>query len=501
MELVKKHPTGIEGLDHVAQGGLPQGRTTLLSGTAGSAKTILAGQFVIEGIRKFSEPGVFVTFEESPEDIRKNLASFGWDVRAYEEQGLFAFVDASPLFGTETVVSGTYDLGALIARIEHAVNKVGAKRVSIDSIGPIFAQLPNAQIVRSELLRVSQVLKRLGVTTIMTAERTQDYGEIARYGVEEFVSDGVIVLRNVLEEEKRRRTLEILKFRGAAHGKGEFPFTIVPNNGVEVIPLSAIQLTQSSSDNRIPSGVKELDSMCGGGFFRDSVILVSGATGAGKTLMVTEFLKGGVENGERCMLFAFEESRGQLFRNATGWGIDLERMERDGLLKVDAYYPEIMSLEDHLVRIKVALDTFKPQRVAIDSLSALERVSTLKGYREFVLGLTATLKEREIASLCTSTTPSITGGTSVTEAHISTITDTIILMRYVEMFGEIRRGLTVLKMRGSYHEKVIREFNIDNEGMHISKTFRNVVGILTGHPQNVGTDELERINEMFESRQ
>lgn len=500
MDVVQKHPTGIEGFDHVAHGGLPRGRTTLLSGTAGSAKTIIAGQFLIEGIRKFDEPGVFVTFEEPPADIRTNLASFGWDVAAYEADSKLAFVDASPIFGSETIVAGSYDMGALLARVEHAVTKIGAKRVSIDSIGPIFAQLPDPHVVRTELLRISQVLKKLGVTTLMTAERTEDYGEIARFGVEEFVSDSVVVLRNVLEEEKRRRTLEILKFRGAGHGKGEFPFTVVPNQGVEVIPLSAIELTQASSEVRVPSGVEALDEMCGGGFFRDSVILVSGATGAGKTLMVTEFMKGGVQNNERSMLFAFEESRDQLFRNATGWGIDFRQMEQDGLLKVDANYPEVMSLEDHLVRIKSALDEFKPQRVAIDSLSALERVSTLKSYREFVLGLTATIKEREIAGICTSTTPAITGGTSITEAHISTITDTIILMRYVEMFGEIRRGLTVLKMRGSFHEKVIREFTIDGSGMHISKTFRNVVGILAGQPQNVGPDELERINEMFETQ-
>lgn len=499
MDLVEKHPTGIDGLDHIAQGGLPTGRTTLFSGTAGSAKTIIAGQYLIEGIQQFQERGVFVTFEESPDDIRKNLASFGWDVAGHEADGNLAFVDASPSFGLETIVAGSYDLGALVARIEHAVKSIGARRVAIDSIGPIFSQLPDAHVVRSELLRVSQVLKRLGVTTVMTAERTEDYGEIARYGVEEFVSDNVIILRNVLEDEKRRRTIEILKFRGTSHGKGEYPFTILPNRGIEVIPLSAIELTQSSSDNRVPSGIQELDAMCGGGFFRDSVILVSGATGAGKTLMVTEFLKGGVENGERCLLFAFEESRGQLFRNATGWGVDLESMERADMLRVDVCYPEIMSLEDHLVRMKEVLEDYKPQRVAIDSLSALERVSTLKGYREFVLGLAATIKQREIAGLCTSTTPSLTGGSSVTEAHISTITDTIIVMRYVEMFGEIRRGLAVLKMRGSYHEKVIREFTIDGSGMHIGKTFRNVVGILAGQPQNVSTDELERIHQMFEA--
>ncbi len=497
-EPLQKHETGIEGLDHVSQGGIPKGRTTLVSGTAGSAKTILAGQFLVQGIRQYQEPGVFVTFEETPDDIRQNMLGFGWDVDAFEAAGHWQFVDASPEFGSERIIAGDYDLGALVARVEHAVNACDAKRVVIDSIGPIFAQFPNVTTVRSELLRIAQVLKRLGVTSIMTAERTEDFGPIARYGIEEFVSDNVVILRNVLEDEKRRRTIEILKLRGAPHSKGEYPFTIVPDSGIEVIPLSAIELAQSSSETRIPSGIEELDEMCGGGFFRDSIVLVSGATGAGKTLMVTQFLAGGVANGERCLLFAFEESRGQLFRNAAGWGIDMNGMEDNGLLVVDCCYPEIMGLEDHLIRMKVLMDRFKPQRVAVDSLSALERVSTLKGYREFVLGLTATIKEREVAGLFTSTTPSITGGTSITEANISTITDAIILVRYVEMFGEVRRGMTVLKMRGSPHEKVIREFTIDSSGMHIGNTFRNVIGILSGQPQNVTTDEMERIQEMFQ---
>ncbi|MEM1398331.1 MAG: circadian clock protein KaiC [Pseudomonadota bacterium] len=499
LKRIDKRPTGIPGFDQVAQGGIPSGRTTLVSGTSGSAKTVFAGQFLYTGVTQFDENGVFVTFEESPIEIRRNLSSFGWDIESLEKEGKWAFVDSTPQFGSETVVAGYYDLGALLARVEHAIKKVGATRVAIDSIGPIFAQLPDAHTVRSELLRLAEVLRVMGVTTVMTAERSSDFGEVARHGVEEFVSDAVVILRNVLEDEKRRRTIEILKFRGAGHGKGEFPFTIVPETGIEVIPLSAIELTQRSSTTRIPSGVDELDDMCGGGFFRDSVILVSGATGTGKTLMVTEFLDGGTENGERSLLLAFEESRGQLVRNAQGWGVDFVSAEEDGLLKIECCYPEVMSLEDHLIRIKTILDEFKPQRVAVDSLSALERVSTVKGYREFVIGLTATIKERETAGLFTSTTPAITGGTSITEGHISTITDSIILLRYVEIFGEIRRAVAVLKMRGSHHDKVIREFTIDGDGMHLTKTFRNVTGILAGHPQSQSMDEIARIESMFES--
>lgn len=497
--LIDKLPTGIPGFDHIGHGGLPKGRVTLVAGTAGSAKTVFAGQFLAEGIRQFGDPGVFVTFEEASSDIRKNLAGFGWDIDTWEADGKWAFVDASPQVGAETLVAGSYDLGALLARIEYAVNKVGARRVAVDSLGPLFSQLPDAGTVRMELFRVASALKEMGVTAVFTAERVEEYGDIARYGVEEFVSDNVIVLRNVLEEKMRRRTMEILKYRGTAHNKGEYPFTIVPNVGIQAIPLSAIELQHRSSAIRVPTGVEGMDDLCGGGFFRDSIVLVSGATGAGKTLIVTEFMDGGVHNDERCMIFAFEESREQLFRNAIGWGVDFETLEKDGKLKVVCLYPEVMGLEDHLISMKEQIEEFGPNRVAVDSLSALERVSTFKGFREFVIGLTSFIKEHEITGLFTSTSPSLLGGTSVTESHISTITDTIILLRYVELFGEIRRGMTVLKMRGSKHEKDIREFTIDDQGMHIGKPFRNVLGILAGSPQNISRDEIERLERMFDN--
>ena len=294
-----------------------------------------------------------------------------------------------------------------------------------------------------------------------------------------------------------RRTIEILKFRGTTHYKGEYPFTVVPDQGLVVIPLAAMELKQRSSNLRIPTGNTMLDSMCGGGFFRDSITLISGATGTGKTLMTTEFLAGGVRSNERTLLFAFEESREQLFRNASGWGVDFEKMEQDGLLKVVCEYPESAGLEDHLIHIKTLIKQFKPQRIAIDSLSALERVSNEHGFREFVIGMASFIKQYEIAGLFTATTPSLLGGTSVTEAHISTLTDSIILLRYVEMYGEMRRGLTILKMRGSSHEKVIREFNIDARGMHIGMPFTNVFGILAGNPVHVAPDESDRLTNMF----
>ncbi len=495
---LEKLETDIPGFDMVTSGGLPKGRTTLVAGTAGSAKTILAAQFLAQGITGPGEGGVFVTFEESPEDIRRNIWGLGWDVRRWEEDGKWAFVDASPRATEEAAIEvGKYDLGALIARIENAVQKVDAKRVSLDSVGAIFTQFADSHVIRAELLRIAVSLKRMGVTSIVTAERAQEYGDISRYGVEEFVADNVIVLRNVLEEEKRRRTIEVLKFRGTTHQKGEYPFTVMPGEGIIVIPLSATELKQNSSDIRITSGNPKLDEMCGGGFFRDSIILASGATGCGKTLMVTEFLNGGIAMGERCLLFAFEESRAQFFRNASGWGIDFEKMESEGRLKVFCQYPEAAGLEDHLINMKQEITAFEPNRIAVDSLSALERVATAKGFREFVLSLTAYIKERETAGLFTAATESLMGGVSVTETHISTITDSIILLRYVEMFGEMRRGLTVLKMRGSMHDKGIREYTIDGSGMHIGMQFSNVTGILTGNATQVAPGEMDRLGDMF----
>jgi len=496
---IEKLETGIPGFDLISNGGLPKGRTTLVAGTSGSAKTVMSCQFLAEGITNGGENGVFVTFEESPEDIRRNMLGFTWDIPSWEAGDQWAFVDASPEPGQESIFTGTFDLGALLARMEHAVRKVGAKRLSMDSLGAIFTQFSDSAVVRSELFRIASALKKMGVTALMTAERSQEYGEIARYGVEEFVADNVVILRNVLEEEKRRRTIEILKFRGTYHQKGEFPLTIVPGEGIVILPLSAIKLDQKSSNVRVTSGNTELDKICGGGFFRDSIILLSGATGAGKTLMVTEFIAGSTQaNGGRSLLFAFEESQEQLFRNASGWGIDFEQMVAQDQLKVICAYPEVMGLADHLLKIKKAVEDFKPDRIAVDSLSALERVSNDKGFREFVIGLTAFIKHQEVVGLFTSTTSTLMGGPSVTEAHISTITDAIILLRYVELYGEMRWGLTVLKMRGSAHDKEIREFTIDGKGMHIGKAFRGVTGILAGTPAHVGAAEVDRVDRLFQ---
>jgi circadian clock protein KaiC len=481
-EGIEKIPTGIPGFDHMAYGGLPKGRVTLVTGTAGSGKTILATQYLAQGIEDHGENGVFVSFEESAPDILSNVHGFGWDIDGWIEDDRWAFIDASLSPDDETIISGQFDFDALIARVEHAITRIGAKRVSIDSIAALFLQFEDATVVRRELLRLAFALKQLGVTTVVTSERNDDYGRLSRFGVEEYVADNVVILRHVLHKEKRRRTIELFKIRGTNHQRGEVPFTISGASGIVVLPLSAMELKQSSSNVRITSGSAELDDMCSGGFFRDSIVLVSGATGTGKTLLTTEFVASvaGSESRDRALLFAFEESRDQLIRNADSWGKDYQALEEAGQLRLVCRYPETIAIEDILLSMRREIDEFRPDRVAIDSLSALERVASARAFREFLLSITALLKQREITGLFTSTTPGLMGGSSVTDSRISTITDSIILLRYVETGGQVRRGLTVLKMRGSSHDKNIREFTIDGEGLAIIEPFDDIEGILAG---------------------
>ncbi|MEZ2409280.1 circadian clock protein KaiC [Bosea sp. RCC_152_1] len=469
--VLERVKTGIEAFDDLVMGGLPRGRTTIVGGTPGSGKTVFATQFLAHGITDLHEPGVFVTFEESPGEIEVNMASFGWNIRRWREQNKLVFVDASPKDRDEIVV-GDFDLAGLLARILHAARSANAKRVVLDSLTQLFDHFVADQTtVRRELLRVAGALKKEGLTVLMTAERNSEYGDISRHRIEEFVADNVVILRNALDKERRRRTIEVLKMRGSRHVEGEVPITLVENRGLVAVPLSSLRLEQQSSTKRVTSGNAELDRMTNGGFFRDSVSLVSGATGTGKTLLVTNFLAGGVAASEKALLVGYEESRGQLFRNARGWGVDFEAMEAQGLLKVICLYPEAQSLPDHLLTIQQLVEEFKPDRLAVDSLSALERIAGETGFREFLIGLTSFIKKREIAGLCTATNKSLIGGQSASEQHISTLTDAIILLRYIQEHDMMHRGLMVLKMRGSEHDKHIRRFTIDGKGMHLGEHF------------------------------
>lgn len=489
---VQKIRTAIEGLDEITHGGIPIGRTTLVSGTSGTGKTLLAVQFLYHGIKYFDYPGIFVTFEESPHDIIKNACSFGWDLQTLVDQGKIFILDASPDPEGQEVV-GNFDFSALIERIQYAISKYKAKLVSIDSVTAVFQQYDAASVVRREIFRLVARLKQLNITSIMTTERVDEYGAIARFGVEEFVSDNVIIVRNVLEGERRRRTIEILKLRGTTHMKGEYPFTIT-DDGINIFPLGAMRLTQRSSNVRISSGVKTLDQLCGGGFFKDSIILTTGATGTGKTLLVSKFIEEGCRQGEKAILFAYEESRAQLSRNASSWGISFEEMEQKGLLKLLCCYPESAGLEDHLQTIKSEIAKFKPSRIAIDSLSALARGVTHNAFRQFVIGVTGYAKQEEITGFFTNTTDQFMGSNSITESHISTITDTIILLQYVEIRGEMSRAINVFKMRGSWHDKGIREYMINSDGPNIRNSFRNYEGIISGSPTRTVVDEKSELS-------
>ncbi len=493
---VQKIKTTIEGFDDISHGGLPKGRTTLVSGTSGTGKTLVAIQFLYNGIVHFDEHAVFVTFEESPTDIIQNALSFGWNLQQLIDDGKLFILDASPDPEGQDIV-GDFDLSALIERIQYAIRKYKATRVAIDSVTAIFQQYDAAGVVRREIFRLTARLKQIGVTTVMTTERLEEYGAVARFGVEEFVSDNVVIVRNVLDGERRRRTMEILKLRGTSHMKGEYPFTIT-NQGISIFPLGAMRLTQRSSNVRVSSGVTTLDEMCGGGFFKDSIILVTGATGTGKTLLVSKFIENACKNGDRAILFAYEESRAQLSRNAYSWGIDFEEMERKGLLKILCAYPESAGLEDHLQTIKSEIADFKPSRISIDSLSALARGVSNNAFRQFVIGVTGFAKQEEITGFFTNTTDHFLGSHSITESHISTITDTILMLQYVEIRGEMSRAINVFKMRGSWHDKGIREYSISEQGPDIKDSFTNLEGIISGTPTRVYIDEKNELSRIVE---
>ena len=470
--VIERLPTWINGFDQVALGGLPAGRATLVAGTTGSGKTLFAVEFLARGVLRSGEPGVFVTFEETPEDIRRNYASLGFPIGQWERDGKWAFVDASADIAEQTLVVGAYDFGALVARIEHAARRIGATRAVLDSFGAVFTRFADAGIVRHEMARIAASLEGIGVTAVITAERVSEYDGVSRYGVEEFVLDNVIILRNGLAHERRRRTVEVVKFRGAPHRTGEWLFTIDPRDGLVVIPLAFLAPPHApASRERVSCGNAELDQMCGGGFFKDAIVLLTGPSGAGKTLASLKFAQAATAAGERCLMFTFDESREQVARNAAGWGLDLDDLEESGLLRAVCDYPEVASLEDHFIRIRRAIEDFKPGRLVIDTLSALERIVTPRSLLDFVIALGAVVRQTGITTLLTSApsgrftpqlTPSIAG-------EIASLTDVTITLRYFEHGGEITRAIHVSQTRGSAHDHSVREVAVDADGMHIGE--------------------------------
>jgi circadian clock protein KaiC len=496
---VTKVPTGITGVDQVLKGGIPKSRTSLCVGSPGSGKTILGTQFLWEGITQFHENAVFVTFEENKERISQNVKSFGWDLKKMETEGKLAFSEFSDSILSVDTLVGRYDLTVMVERIQYAIGKVKAKRVFIDSMSAFFDHLGDKNQTRKLLLNLAQKLNESGVTTLLSTEKYEEYGSVDTFKNEAFVSDCVLILRHILDEEKVRRTIQVLKLRGSDHKQGEFPFTLA-DEGFVVMPTVGMTLESTSSNVRITSGNKDLDAMCGKGFFRDSIILVSGPTGTGKTLLSTTFMAAACRKKERALLFAFEESKDQLYRNGQSWGMDLAKMEQDGFLKVVCEFPETMGPEDHLLKMRKEIETFKPARIACDSLSAMERVVSVKSFREFVISLTSYIKKKEIAGFFTNTTATLLGGESITETHISTLTDSIILLRYVETGGSMRRGITVVKMRGSWHDKDIKEYEVDNHGLQVKKPFVGIESIMTGAARSVAQMEHRTLSKLLTDR-
>jgi circadian clock protein KaiC len=476
--------TGIPGLDALAFGGLPLRRTTLLTGTPGSGKTVFASQFLAAGVDLFGQAGVMVALEEPVEELLTNVGSFGWDLAGLVDRGQIVMLDATDR-GDEWVM-GRFDFGGLSARIERAVKEVGAQRLVIDPLDGLFVGFGDPSEVRRALHGMARALRPLGVTTVLTAERAEDHGPLTRFGVEEFVADNLVVLRNALQEERRRRTLEVVKFRGYQHRKGEFPFVIDPVTGVEVVPFSAMEQEPQAASERVSLGAAELDEMCGGGVYRDSVVLVTGATGTGKTLLAAQFVQAGLDAGERVLYLSFEESTAQIVRNVSSWGLDFAEPMRTEQLLMVSRYPERMGLEDLLVEIKREVEEFGLTRIAIDSMTALEHNAPPRAFREFGVGLSGFLKRRGVAVMLTTTLETLTGGESATGVALSSVADSIITLRYVDVEGQLRRGILVIKLRGQSHERAIHEYDITDHGIRILQPFTGVGGILAGQASITG---------------
>jgi len=475
---VPKLATGIPGFDHVAMGGLPARRATVVAGQAGSAKTVLAGQFLAQGVRR-GQPGVFVTLEEPAADLRANLLTLGWDVAAWEAADDWRFVDASPL--ATSPGAAPYSLETLAAQIGHAVDATGADRLVLDSLNAMLSLHQDAAAARQLLRSLITSLRAMGLTVLLTVETPGDPGgTLSRYGVEEFVADNVVLLRNVHEGSFRRRTLEVLKMRGAMHHKGDVAFTVLPGRGLMVLPIGAPDPSPQGMHERVSTGNAGIDELAQGGLFRGTSTLVSGPTGTGKTLIATQFAAEGAAQGEKVLLLAYEENREQVYRNGTTFGHDLRAYEEQGLLTLVSLYPEAASLDDHLVAIRDLVERHSPGRLVVDSLSALERLGSASAYREFVIGLTSYVKQLGLASLVTASSPHLVSGTSVTESHISGLIDTIVVLRYVEVDSEVTRGILLLKMRGSGHDQKIRELIIEDGSMVVGEPFKGLTGILTG---------------------
>src|SRR5262245_34648695 len=471
-----KSPTGIEGFDQVTGGGLPTGRPTLICGGAGCGKTLFAISFLVNGAVKFGEPGVFMSFEESTQELAQNVASLGFDLLGLIDQKQIV-LDHVKVERSEIEETGDYDLEGLFIRLGFAIDSVGAKRVVLDTIESLFSGLATQSILRAELRRLFRWLKDKGVTAIITGERGE--GTLTRQGLEEYVSDAVIVLDHRVTEQISTRRLRIVKYRGSAHGTNEYPF-LIDEDGIAVLPVTAMGLTHPASSERISTGIARLDTMLDGqGYFRGSTVLVSGTAGAGKSSLAAHFLDAACRRGERCLAFVFEESPAQVVRNMRSIGIDLQRWVDQGVLEFHASRPSVHGLEMHLSRMHRAIDRFRPSVVVLDPVSSLLTVALETDVQATLTLLVDYLKLKGITALLTSLTHGRSEGEQ-TDVAISSIVDTWLLLVTLESTGERNRGLYVLKSRGMGHSNQIREFLLTDQGVELIDVYAGPSGVLTG---------------------
>ncbi|MCL5808933.1 MAG: circadian clock protein KaiC [Deltaproteobacteria bacterium] len=471
-----KCPTGIRGLDEITKGGLPRGRPTLICGCAGSGKTLLAMEFLMRGARDYGEPGVFMTFEETPDDLAKNFISLGFDLHDMESRGLIA-TDHVVIARSEIEETGEYDLEGLFIRLGSAIDSIGAKRVVLDTVEALFSELPNATILRAELRRLFHWLKDRGVTAIVTGESGDK--TLTRYGLEEYVADCVIFLDFRIVEQISTRRLRIIKYRGSSHGADEYPF-LIDERGVSILPITSLGLDYPVSTERISTGVPKLDAMLSGkGFFRGSTILVSGTAGTGKTSLSATFADAACRRGERCLYFAFEESPRQIIRNMGSIGLDLDRWVKKGLLKFHSARPSLYGLEMHLVTFHKVIEEFNPRVFIVDPISNLINAGTASEVKSILTRLIDYLKMQKISTFLTDLTHY---GNSLerTSEEISSLIDTWLLLRDIELKGERNRGLYILKSRGMAHSNQIQEFLLTDEGIDLIDIYTGSGEALTG---------------------
>jgi circadian clock protein KaiC len=473
---LEKSLTGIKGLDEVTKGGLPKGRPTLVCGGAGSGKTLLATEFLVRGALQFGEPGVFMSFEETSDELTKNVVSLGFKLDALAAQKKIS-LDYVQIDRSEIEETGEYNLEGLFIRLEHAIASVGAKRVVLDTIETLFSGIPNPAVVRAELKRLFQWLKNKGMTTIITGEQGEK--TFTRHGLEEYVSDCVIFLDHRISEQVSTRRIRVVKYRGSPHDTNEFPF-LIDEKGIIVMPITSLGLRYRVTNKRVSTGIPRFDAMLGGkGYYRGSSVLISGSAGTGKTSFVSHFADAACRRGDRCLFFAFEESESQVVRNMLSIGIDLEQWAKKGLLKYHADRPTIYGLETHLLVMQKMINEFKPAAVIVDPVSNLNAVANHANVKMMLTRLLDQLKLDRVTTVLTILTQGSPTSES-TDVDISSLADTWIRLRDTESGGERNRGMYILKSRGMAHSNQIREFVLTDKGVNLLDVYVGPSGVLTG---------------------